>query len=324
MIRKTVTKFIALLMCGAILALVAPWSGLIAKADNEEVRLDPFTGLPVDENPLSYDDANQSRKQISGNMYYDYNYGCFVYLVGNGLYEITSNVADGMIVNEAVVISAPAEILLIVYQDGNEIPFDGSEIRSTGEYTVMASVDGNVKTVMSFTIVGAATGKIVGFTIPDGFYIKSATCEGQNVPMTSSYISMSEEGQYSIQYACEKTDLNYFLNVRIDHTPPQVTLEGVKEDGKARGPVTITGLEESDRIAVYKDGEMLKAVSNKLTQSGRYEVTVTDNAENSATYNFTIMIYLDINGVVFFLVIALVIGAVVAYILIQRKHLKVR
>ena len=297
MIRKTVTKFIALLMCGAILALVAPWSGLIAKADNEEVRLDPFTGLPVDENPLSYDDANQSRKQISGNMYYDYNYGCFVYLVGNGLYEITSNVADGMIVNEAVVISAPAEILLIVYQDGNE---------------------------MSFTIVGAATGKIVGFTIPDGFYIKSATCEGQNVPMTSSYISMSEEGQYSIQYACEKTDLNYFLNVRIDHTPPQVTLEGVKEDGKARGPVTITGLEESDRIAVYKDGEMLKAVSNKLTQSGRYEVTVTDNAENSATYNFTIMIYLDINGVVFFLVIVLVIGAVVAYILIQRKHLKVR
>ena len=324
MIRKTVTKFIAIVLCGAILTLVAPWNALSVRAD-DEVRLDPFTGLPVDESgTIAYDDANQSRKEVANGIYYDYTYGSYVYPIGTGLIEITSNVADGMIVNEPVIINVPTELMTVLYQDGNEVAFEGNTVKSPGEYTLMASVDGTQKTVMSFTIISSATGRIEGYNMPSGFHVKSATCDGQDIQWTTRYVPMSLEGVYSIEYACDRTDINYFLNVRVDHTPPQVVLEGVKEDGKARGPVTITGLTESDRVAITKDGEEFKTISNKLTQSGKYRVIVTDNADNRVTYDFTIMIYLDVNGIAFFIIIAAVIGAVVAYILIQRKNLKVR
>jgi hypothetical protein len=324
MIRKTVTKLIAIVLSGAMITLIAPWNALSVRADEDEVRLDPFTGLPVDQSAdIAYDDANQSRKEITDGIYYDYMYGSFVYPIGNGTKEVTSNVADGMVVSEPVIINVPSELLATLYVDGNETTFDGT-VKSAGEYTLMVAVDGHQKTVMSFTIVSSATGRIEGYNIPNGFHVKSATCDGQEVQWTNRYVPMSLEGLYSIEYACDRTDINYFLNVRIDHTPPQVTMEGVREDGKARGPVTITGLTESDRVAIIKDGEEFKTISNKLTQSGKYRVIVTDNADNRVTYDFTIMIYLDVNGIVFFIIIAAVIGAVVAYIMIQRKNLKVR
>jgi hypothetical protein len=45
---------------------------------------------------------------------------------------------------------------------------------------------------------------------------------------------------------------------------------------------------------------------------------------NRVITEFTIMIYLDSNGILFVLVILAVIGGFVAYLIWQRKHLRVR
>jgi hypothetical protein len=107
-------------------------------------------------------------------------------------------------------------------------------------------------------------------------------------------------------------------------TPPALVFEGVEEDGKARGPVTITGYEDGDVVTVLKDGASTYYYGDRLTESGYYTVTAVDDADNVSTYEFTIMIYVDSKGWVFFLILVLVIAAVAAYIIIQRKHLRIR
>ena len=65
-------------------------------------------------------------------------------------------------------------------------------------------------------------------------------------------------------------------------------------------------------------------MSRVLTQTGRYVATVTDPAGNTATYPFTIMLYLDRNGAIFGILFLVVVIAVVALFVYYKKHLRVR
>ena len=324
MIRSKMKKWIAAGMAAVLVTAIAPWNLLNAKAD-EGGRLDPFTGEPIGTIITANGTyTDQNRKMLSSTMYYDYNYGSFVYPVSNGLSEITANIADGMIVNSPVQINVPRDIAVTLYRNGNEEEFTGEVLRSTGEYTLRYT-DGNKQTtVLSFTIVGSATGLISGYTMPSGFRIKKVYHDQEEGIYSRSYVSLEEEGLYTIEYECEKTGINYSLMVRIDNTPPEVTLDGVKEDGKARGPVTINGLSNTDKIYITKDGENYKYTSNKLTSSGRYVVRIADEAENTVEYAFTIMIYIDTSGTIFLIVVFAVVAAVVAFVLLKRKNLRVR
>ena len=325
MISKSMKKWIAVGMAGVLLTLIAPWNLLNAKADGG--RLDPFTGEPIGTIITPYGEVtDQNRKMLSSTMYYDYSYGRFVYPVDtNGMNEITSNVADGMIVNSAVELYIPADVPYVLYRNGNEEEYSGGALRSSGEYTLRYhDGGGQLKTALSFTIVGSATGLISGYTMPSGFRIRKVYHDQEEGNYTSGYVSLQEEGLYTVEYECEKTGIAYSLMVRIDHTPPEITLEGLKDDGKARGPVTITGLAPTDRVYITKDGEDYKYTSPKLTQSGRYHVVIADDAENTVDYDFTIMIYIDNNGIVFFVIVVAVVATLVTYIIMKRKNLRVR
>ena len=63
---------------------------------------------------------------------------------------------------------------------------------------------------------------------------------------------------------------------------------------------------------------------DELTESGSYEITVSDAAGNESTYTFTIEVYLDNSAfAVIFIILALIIGVVV-YMVLERKRLRVR
>ena len=324
MISRTMKKWIAVGMAGILLTFIAPWNLLNAKADGG--RLDPFTGEPIGTIITPYGEVtDQNRKMLSSTMYYDYSYGKFVYPVGsNGANEITSNVADGMVVNSAVEINVPTDVSVVLYRNGNEEEFTGAALRTTGEYTLRYHDGGGLKTAFSFTIIGSATGMISGYTMPSGFRIKKVYHDQEEGDFSASYVSLQEEGLYTIEYECEKTGISYSLMVRIDHTPPEITMAGVKADGKARGPVTITGLTATDKIYITKDGENFKYTSSKLTQSGRYHIVVADDADNSVEFDFTILIYIDTSGIIFLVIVVAVIATVVTFIVMKRKNLRVR
>ena len=322
----------------ALLVWLCPWGSIVAKATGDGTayfsdydyygRVDSFTGEPVNETVTNGDSSlltDSSRRYITAQEYYDYEQHAYIFPVENGLQEVSSTVADGMIINEPAIIKFPEGLLFNVYLNGQPYEVLGETFNSIGEYTVCTTDSGRETKLFSFSIVGKKTGLITGYTMPTGFRIYEAYLNGNDVDYTKSYISLEEEGIYEIHYICGQTGVEYTLNVETDHTPPAV--EFVKLDAKNRsfGPVTVNGLELSDSITVIKDDKEVQLnAENELTQSGHYQVWVSDDAMNTVITNFTIMIYLDSNGILFVLVILAVIGGFVAYLIWQRNHLRVR
>jgi hypothetical protein len=289
-------------------------------------KVDSFTGEPVQ---ITEGDStlltDSSRIYIAGEEYYDYTQHAYVFPVENGLQEVSSSVADGMIVSEPVIINFPEGLLYTVYLNGQPFQPEGESFRDIGEYTVSISDAGKESKLFSFTIVGKKTGLISGYTMPTGFRIIEAYLNGQDTDYSKTYISLEAEGKYEIRYHCVNTGIEYTLSVETDHTPPAVTFEKLDDRMRSFGPVTVVGLEPTDSVVIIKDDrEVALNADNRLTQSGHYQVWVTDDAMNRVITNFTIMIYLDSNGILFVLVILAVIGGFVAYLIWQRKHLRVR
>ena len=114
------------------------------------------------------------------------------------------------------------------------------------------------------------------------------------------------------------------MELYIDHTAPDVILNGV-EDGKARGPVTLTGMTDSDSVTVfYNDNEIKVDDDNTLRSPGDYEVIVTDDAGNEQVEQFRIEMYLNAQGFWFSLLTAAVIILGAAYMYRSRTRLRVR
>ncbi|MBR6381410.1 MAG: hypothetical protein IKS07_07045 [Lachnospiraceae bacterium] len=289
-------------------------------------EIDAFTGEPAEvTTPYGTTTVESSRSAIANGIYYDKDTRMYIYPVGSGVSEISASVMDGMVCTGAVQIDVPEGVVMELYRNGSQVEFTGNNlVRETGEYTVVVGDEGSTQSLFSFTLVGEKTGLISGYTMPAGFRITDAMLNGEYAPWSRSYISLAEEGYYAITYECERTEVVYNLNITIDHTAPELTFEGVEEDGRARGAVTVLGAEQTDQVTVYKDGSRITFLNNKLTQSGRYEVVAVDDADNMSTYQFTIMIYVDSHGILFFLFVVAVIAAIVTYLVLKRKKLRIR
>ena len=64
--------------------------------------------------------------------------------------------------------------------------------------------------------------------------------------------------------------------------------------------------------------------SKVLNQSGNYKILLSDPAGNTTTYNFTILVYFDTNSMAVAGVMVLLVIALIVYLMLVRKHLKVR
>ena len=137
-----------------------------------------------------------------------------------------------------------------------------------------------------------------------------------------NYIKLTDEGAYNIRYRCLKTNTAYQLQLQTDFTGPTLTLEDVQE-GKARGPVDISGAREAAYVSIYHDGDRI-SYSDVLTESGEYYIELADEAGNKTTYSFTILIYFDGNSWLFFLLVLFSCVGVVIYLMHSRKNLRVR
>ena len=309
------------------LFILSPFYAIVAYADDLDTysgELDPFTGEPLyNTSGIGEVSTLSNRKLINEKMYFDFSRGEFAYPLDNGLAEVYSNAADGMILTEPVRVSIPDGYSILVYCDG-VLQDTSMEYRSKGGYSVIAIVNNDQVEVFTFRIVGSKTGAVSMYKMPSYFRVDSVYLNGEEQAHTRTEVEMEKEGYYEITYRCERTDIRYSLNVTVDHTPPQVVFEGIDDDGKARGPVSWTGLDESDVLRVFRDGGEFLHEGNRLTQSGRYEVIVTDEAGNTVDRQFTILIYLDKNGFIFVGIIALVIGGLVGYLIWHRKNMKVR
>ena len=287
-------------------------------------ELDSFTGelmTPADDAGAGQTTSN--KVWITGKMYYDREKKLFGYYAGDE--DVYATVADGMIVRGTVNIQIPENLTATLYLDGYPAEFTGGELETPGSYTLEITNAGQTTQLFSYWIVKGITNQVLNYTMPEGFRLTDATRNGEAANWSRNFIDMTEEGRYIVSYECTKTGEPYTLDVTVDTTPPTLVLEGVDEKGKARGPVAITGKAEEDTLVVTKDGkEYSMVMARVLTQTGRYEATVTDPAGNSTVYPFAIMIYLDRNGAIFGLLFLGVVITVVALYVYYKKHLRVR
>ena len=322
--RAQTKKFISTALCAGALLGVLCLPALAAGTDfNYSGSVDPETGLP---SYMGSDSREQSLIFLSDSMYYDRDLHCYVYPLGTGISEVYVDVADGMIVNEPVSISASDGTSVQVYRDGTALgEVDLTRLTTPGSYNVSAKSGDSTVQLLTFTIVGERTNLAGGYTMPDGFYITDATLEGEEIEYDRTYLPMDQEGQYHIEYSCPATGLSYVLDVFMDRTPPQLTFDAnADKQGRSRSAVTVGGFQPGDTVALTLNGERVSFPNDGvLKPSGNYALEVTDAAGNSATYQFTILVYFDSNSLIFFSLVVLSIAAVAVYIVIKRKNLKI-
>ena len=312
--KKTLFMAISLLM------LMTMSAAAIEIDMNYTGEIDSYTGQPLYGNDVvSYADI----VSLGASSYYDRDRSMFVHVLAADGSKIYSSVAYGMVTTDPVCIEIPAGVNAALYYNGREVSEpDYSSLRTPGSY--LLSVDNGATRIQpfKFTIVNGVTGTVNEYRMPSGFAVTEVLRNGESVPITVDAVDLSEEGDYQITYYCQPTALPYYLNVGIDHTPPTLALEAVK-DGVARGPVSLEDIESGDRVYITLDGEPI-GYSEKLTQSGSYVVNLQDEAGNVTTYKFVIQVYFNFNSLVFFAIIMIALGVVLFCIFRARKHLRVR
>ena len=292
--------------------------------------IDSFTGEPAGEADLP---QNQERVPVSDGVYYDRTERAYIYALGRTADEaISVSVMDGMIVNDAVRIAVPQSMEVQLYCNGNLVEnTDLTLIEAPGHYVLEARQGDRYVRVMDFTIVGETTCLVNSYPMPAGFVITDVEMSvkdenGEWVAKTPQWdrskVSMSENGDYRIQYECARNGLSYSLQTIIDHTPPTLMLENVV-NGLAKGPVDISDLEEGCRIGIALNGGKM-SYREELTLSGDYEIILQDEAGNLTSYAFTILPYFDTNSWIFFAIVVALIVGVGVYLYIERKRMRVR
>ena len=329
--RKRIFMKKSILLITAVLVLLAAVLSPVFAEDGDGYKgdfdyngaVDPESGHSGS-NPVSAD----GRIGITASMQYDSLRTVFVFPL-SVTDEVLCSAADGMIVTDPVVLRSSGSSTLYVYRNGELFDMNGSdEIKETGEYVVCAGA-GSDNRICSFTIVGPSASVIHKYSMPDGFVIREAARDGSTTDYSRYYVDMETEGSYRIDYTCTATGVDYRLVTQIDRTPPKLALSGtVGSDGKVHSMVSFSGLEAEDTFYVELDGRPLNVEiingSGKLKSSGVYYVSATDQAGNSVSLEFTIVGYLDSNGVLFILLVVVALAAVAVYAVYKRRTLKIR
>ena len=318
--KRTVTALMLALVLLLILALPAAadtgYTGVI----------NPETGEPYEGQKA---ESSGDRTALTSGMYFDWTTHDYVYPIADSLGEVHVNAADGMVLTTPVYIRTGAEASISVYYNGSEYSGSYSSCSAAGEYVVSAVVNGQIKRLMSFTLVGATTSLLHSFIVPDGFYVVEAFHNGESVYLDRYSVDMEEEGPYTVEYECSSTGITYQLETTIDRTPPALTFQGkVDAQGRIRSKLEFSGLQNGDSIYMTRSGtaavpELNGDGTGTIYDPGNYRMVVTDAAGNRVEYSFIILQYLNLQSWIFFLVVLALIAAVAAYIVIQRKRLKI-
>lgn len=264
-------------------------------------------------------DTAKIKINLGNNCIYDREAQKYIYSTDN--IEVSMNYPDGIITTDKVVISFAEGLLPTLYRDGNQVVDpDFTAITEPGKYILSFNDQTNFN--VRFTIVNDLTGAITDYQIPNAFAITSATLDGEDIEYGPNHVTMNEEGHYNIAYKCSATGITHTLNVTLDHIAPVLKLEAV-ENGVAAGPVDISDAEDNSTVSILLNNEKIK-YSKQLTESGTYNITISDKAGNVSTYDFVIRVYFNFNSIAFIGILILVIAAVVAYIVISRKKLRIR
>lgn len=286
--------------------------------NSDSYDYDVTTGLPID-NSITSSDTNP---KISDNCYYDNESNQFVYSISSNTSVARANVANGMIVSEPVDITLMDGISYTLYRNGDPVENSDLHITESGSYVLTIAYGSDSVNLLSFKIVGQFS-NLEFYELPSGFTVLEVQMGEDFASFEEHAVQFYNEGHYLVTYRSDATNIQYILETTIDRTPPTLKLSGVNNRNRADGPVDISDLEAGCKITINLDGNDIE-YEKKLTDSGKYLITLEDEAGNINYYNFTIMLYSPWGTVFFILFDILLIGGIAAYVIYSKKHIRIR
>lgn len=308
-------KIIAI--CFSLILVLASFASSFAATEVFEV--DKFTGEII----KSSTGYTTNTVALSGSCSYDVSSKTYIYSTSSSeLTNIKSNVFDGMITSDIVSVESEIAAQIVIYKEGKEINSNlYSRITEPGVYVVRTVNED--KQVFTFTIVGQRSGLIYAYDVPGIFNISKATKDNQEIKFVGRHIDMSEEGQYCVRYKCPSTGVVEELNVYIDHTAPELVINGV-ENGIARKAVTIGEIEQDSTLVLTRDDGEIIDYTEPIKIAGDYTAVYTDVAGNGNTYYFTVKVFLDGGAWIFVGLAAAVVILAVGYMIFCKKNMRTR
>lgn len=326
-IRKYLAKAGCLLATGCI-CLPLAFSCACAEEDTDVYDATTETTVSADstdELTVSTEEDSDNVVKLSSTCRYHKDDYLYYYLSTEYNIDVaSSNVQTGDYVNGTVTINLLDGNEYYLYQDGIEVEeADLSAITEPGFYSFFIPAGSNNKEkVLTFTIVGAYT-SLNAITIPKGCQLDTLTIDEEEQEMDSNLISLTEEGKYYIVYHNLYTEQQTIISTTVDRTAPVLALEAVPANGKAIGSVDISDLEAGATIAITLNGQAIE-YSKQLTSSGRYHITVTDQAGNSNDYDFVILVHINHQGIIFLVLIIGIVASVIIDLVVSKSKMRVR
>ena len=316
--KKLIAIFVA-----AVLCLTASVSAAAVQSEIEEI--DPYTGKPLDTYVEDGNDGGYTRVWVNGTTQYDRDEKMYAYENADvSPSSFYASVADGMFVTEPVQIKIPTGVTPTLYLDGKEVQDVNYEhIEEPGAYVLEATGIGATSSrIMEFSILTKITGKLETFTVPEGFTITDVRLDGALKSHNAQSVEMTDEGGYVVHYRCNAAERTYSLEIEVDHTPPTLKLEAVK-DNVAKGPVDISDMEEGVTASIKLGNRTINA-KDTLSQSGMYHIVLTDPAGNKTTYTFRILMYFNMSSIGFLILLLAAVVGLTIYLVVSRNKLRVR
>ncbi|MCR5451852.1 MAG: hypothetical protein K6F00_04390 [Lachnospiraceae bacterium] len=289
-------------------------------------RVDMYSGEPLQEGSGDGSTLGGTVVALQDGGSYNREDHTFAYTPNGSSLSVRSNVANNMVTTDPVSIVADEGLEIELYKNSKpQTDLDLTSISTPGQYTVVANGAETSDQVMAFTIVTRNTGVIDRYVLPSGFVVSEVIFGGSILTDISvSEVDLTNEGEYDIKYRCKATGVDYQLKLDIDHTAPEYNLLGVK-NGIARGPVTVDGITGDDEVSLkYNGNEVGMPLGGIIRNVGRYSITVTDKAGNYKSEDFTVRMYLNYQGIIFIAIILGLIIAMIAFMVLSRKNMRIR
>jgi len=116
---------------------------------------------------------------------------------------------------------------------------------------------------------------------------------------------------------------SYFENTMLQINPLTADLEGVVNGGRTSGVVRLVNPSQEVIITAYRNAEEFTyRLGDILSETGLYQIILTDEAGNTAEFNFEIYYTVNAAGVIFIVILIFAITAAVAFFLFKKKIIK--
>ena len=264
---------------------------------------------------------------------YDTDTGYYRNVLRTGDYFFT-NVPNGSITNEGVLIQEAEGISLSAYLDGNAYEgfTPGEYIQVPGSFAIYAQKEGdsafsaeygNGLPAFRFRIVNGPVSDLRIITAPDGSSIRNVRLNGldldhEEVFLNRDTIYLSEDGEYELTLDDEAGSREVYFT--LDTIQPIVSV------GVEPNLATIQYLNsDASRAELYKGDEMVsdQALLQTVTTPGKYTLYVYDEAGNYSRSDFTVNYRINAAAVVAIIAVIAIIAGVVIYLLRMKKKVKV-